>query len=42
MIHLTTFLSFWIFDFINKIEIFHFIHIQGRSYGVKLHPFNLI
>ena len=23
----TTFLSFWIFDFINKIENFHFIHI---------------
>jgi len=29
-IHRTTFLSFWIFDFINKIENFHFIHIQGR------------
>jgi len=26
-IHRTTFLSFLIFDFINKIEIFHFIHI---------------
>jgi len=25
--HRTTFLSFWIFDFINKIEKFHFIHI---------------
>jgi len=29
-IHRTTFLSFWIFDFINKIEKFHLIHIQGR------------
>ena len=29
-IHRTTLLSFWIFDFINKIENFHFIHIQGR------------
>jgi len=29
-IHRTTFLSFWIVDFINKIENFPFIHIQGR------------
>jgi len=26
-IHRTPFLSFWIFDFINKIENIHFIHI---------------
>jgi len=26
-IHRTTFLSFWIFYFINKIENFHFIYI---------------
>ena len=26
-IHHTTFLNFWIFDLINKIENFHFIHI---------------
>jgi len=26
-IHRTTFLSFWIFVFLNKIEIFRFIHI---------------
>ena len=26
-IHRTPFLSFWIFDLINKIEHFHFIHI---------------
>ena len=25
-IHRTTFISFWIFDFINEIENFHFIH----------------
>jgi len=28
--HRTTVLSFWIIDFINIIENFHFIHIQGR------------
>jgi len=30
MIHRTVFLSFCFFDFIHKIENFHFIYIEGR------------
>ena len=30
-IHRTTFLSFWIFDFINKIENCHFLIYKGGN-----------